>query len=73
VSESDPENIVRGYIISERDAGRLTQSCVAKNAGLSVSFMSDWLNYKRHISVQNFAAVCDAVGIKWSVTIGKRK
>lgn len=69
----DPENIVRGYIATERDAGRLTQQEVAKRAGLSVSFMSDWLNYKRHISVQNFAKVCEAVGVKWSVTIGKRK
>lgn len=64
---ADPEQILRSYIAAERDMGRLTQQEVSKKAGLSVGFMSDWMNMKRGISVVNFCKLCNAVDVKWSV------
>jgi transcriptional regulator with XRE-family HTH domain len=38
---------------------------IADAAGISRGFMSDWMNNKRGISVQNFEALCKVIGIVW--------
>ncbi len=43
------------------------QNQIADAAGLSRAFMSTWMNGKQGIRVENFEAICAAVGISWSM------
>lgn len=54
------EESLRSYI---REHFPRQQNRIAEAAGISQSFMSDWMNRKRGISVKNYEALIAALSI----------
>lgn len=67
------EEQARGRIIALRDIGQITQQEIAKKAGLSVGFMSDWINRKRSAGARSVSKILRALGAVITIEFPSKK